>query len=148
MTDEMRDYSRDDLLALSAKRYLAKGYTDTQGKPIAELQTTFATASATQFLDAQLSPQELSFTYEALTQVLPMYVDTPSVQIQGAVVEALETVHAMVNQPNNARLVQWLGECSAAVKSEADLHAFLEHFLAVLRQYTVIVAAASHQPQR
>jgi hypothetical protein len=112
------------------------------------LSNTMPSASATQFLDAQLSLQELSFTYEALTQVLPMYADTPSVQIQGAVGEALETVRAMVSQPNNTRLVQWLGECSAAVKSEADLSAFLDHFMAVLRQYTVILAAASHPTRR
>jgi hypothetical protein len=148
MTNETRDYSREELLEPGAARHLAQGYTDAQGKPMAELQTTFATATATQFFASQLAPQELTFTFEALRQVLPMYTDTPSAQIQGAVGEALETVRAMVNQPNNTRLVQWLGESSAAVKNETDVNAFLDHFMAVLRQYTVIAASASASASR
>jgi hypothetical protein len=141
--NEMRDYSREELLDLSASRYLAKGFVDQRGKPLPELQTTFATAAATQLRAAELSPQELAFTYEALKQALPLYTDAPSARIQSAIGEALEVVRAMVKQPNNARLVQWLSECSAAVKSETDLDAFVEHVMAVLRQYTVIVASAS-----
>jgi hypothetical protein len=141
--NEMRDYSREELLELNASRYLAKGFVDQRGKPVPELLTTFATAAATQFGEAQLSPQELAFTFEALKQALPLYTDTPSAQIQGATSEALEVVRAMVKQPNNPRLAQWLSECSAAVKSKADLAAFLDHFMAVLRLYTVIVASAS-----
>lgn len=143
MKGDMRDYTREELLELSATRYLADGFVDRRGKPLAELQTTFATAAATQFLAVQLSPQELAFTYEALKQALPLHTGTPSAQIQGALREALEVVRAMIKQPNNARLEQWLGECAAAVKTKADLDAFVEHLMAVLRQYTVIVAAVS-----
>jgi hypothetical protein len=141
--NEMREYSREELLALSASRYLATGFVDQRGKAVVELQTTFATAAATQFGEAQLSPQELAFTFEALKQALPLYSDTPSGRIKSAVGEALEIVRGMIKQPNNARLVQWLSECSAAVKSEVDIVALVEHFMAVLRQYTVIVASAS-----
>lgn len=143
MNGEMRDYSREELLELSASRYLSGGFVDRSGKPLVELQTTYATAAATQFLDAELSPQELAFVYEALKQVLPMHEGAPSKRIQGAIAEAMEIVRAMVKQPNNVRLKQWLGECAASVKTEADLEAFLDHFMAVLRQYTVIVASAS-----
>ena len=57
MNGEMRDYSREELLELSASRYLSGGFVDRSGKPLVELQTTYATAAATQFLDAELSPQ-------------------------------------------------------------------------------------------
>lgn len=143
MNGEMRDYTRQELLELSASRYLSDGFIDPRGKPFAALQTTFATAAATQFLDAQLSPQELAFTYEALKQVLPLHAGIPSARLREAIAEALEVVRAMVKQPNNARLKQWLGECSTYVKTKADLEVFLEHFMAVLRQYTVIVAGVS-----
>ena len=144
MSGEVRDYTRDELLELSASRYLSGGFVDRRGKPLAALQTTFATAAATQFLAAQLSPQELSFTYEALTQSLPLHAEAPPVRLAGATQEALEVVRAMIRQPNNPRLEQWLGECAAAVRTGADLDAFLDHFMAVLRQYTVIAASVSH----
>jgi hypothetical protein len=143
MTNDARDYSRKELLELSASRYLGKGFVDSRGKALPELQTTFATAAATQFGESQLSPQELAFTFEALKQALPLYTDTPSARTKSAIAEALEVVRGMIKQPNNARLVQWLSECSAAVKSEVDIVALVEHFMAVLRQYTVIVASAS-----
>jgi hypothetical protein len=62
MTNEMRDCSREDLLAPSAASDLAQGYTDAQGKPMAELQTAFATATATQFPASWLAPPELALT--------------------------------------------------------------------------------------
>jgi hypothetical protein len=76
MTNETRDYSRDDLLALSAKRYLAKGYTDAQGKPIAESQTTFATGTAAQFSASWLAPPELALTYSTLKLKLMVMLKT------------------------------------------------------------------------
>jgi hypothetical protein len=139
----MRDYTRDELLQLTAARYLASGFADRRGKPLEALQTTFATASATQFLAAELSPQELAFTYEALKQTLPLHAGSPPARSKAAVDEALEIVRAMIRQPNHPRLEQWLRECSQAVKKEADLEALLGHFMAVLRQYTVIAASVS-----
>lgn len=142
MNGEMRDYTRAELLELSAARYLSKGFVDSRGKPLPELQTTYATATATQFLAAELSPQELAFVHEALKQTLPLHADEPpAAQVREAVAEALDVVRAMIRQPNNARLVQWLNECAAAVNAAVDRDAFLEHLMAVLRQYTVIAAA-------
>ena len=143
MTGEMRDYTREELLELSATRYLADGWADDRGKPLAALQATYATAAATQFLAAEVSPQEFAFTFEALKLALPMHAGTPSARIEGALDEALEVVRAMIRQPNHARLMQWLRDCAAAVKTAADIDAFLEHVMAVLRQYSVIAAAAS-----
>ena len=144
MTDDMRDYTREELLELTAPRYLAGGLTDNRGKALPELQTTFATAASTQFLAAGLSPQELAFTYEALKLALPLHTEgTPSARTAGVVEEALETVRAMIRQPNHPRLEQWLRDCAAAVKTDADLRILLEHMMAVLRQYTVIAAAVS-----
>lgn len=143
MNDEIRDYTREELLELSASRYLSNGFIDRHGKSPAALQTTFATATATQFLQAQLSPQELAFTFEALKQVLPLHAGAPAARLRDAIAEALEVVRAMVKQPNNARLKQWLGECSTCVKTEAELEVFLGHYMAVLRQYTVIAAGVS-----
>lgn len=140
----MRDYTREELLELTAPRYLAKGYRDAAGQPLGELQTTFATAVSTQFLAAGLSPQELAFSYEALKQTLPMHAEaTPAERTEAAVTEALEIVRGMIRQPNHPRLEQWLRDCAAAVRNEADPQALLEHMMAVLRQYSVIAAAVS-----
>jgi hypothetical protein len=142
MNGEMRDYTRKELLELRASQYLRDGFVDSRGKPLAALQMTFATAAATQFKAAELSPQELAFTYEALKQTLPLHAGKPHARIEGAVAEALEITRAMIKQPNHAELTRWLNECAAAVKTAADLDAFVEHFMAVLRQYTVIAASA------
>jgi hypothetical protein len=142
MTDtSMREYSRQELLALTPSRYLADGFVDKNGKPRPELQTGYATAAATQLGAADLSPQELQFTYEALRQSLALQEGSPQEQVQAAMEEALETVRGMIQQPNNPGLTQWLKECAAMVKTQADLDAFLAHILAVLRLYTVLVAA-------
>jgi hypothetical protein len=142
MSDKsMREYSRTELLELTPAKYLADGFVDAAGKPRAELQTSFATAASTQLLDAELSPQELAFTYEALRQSLAVQEGPAPKRIQAALEEGLETVRGMIRQPNNPGLVKWLNECVAAVKAPADIDALLAHMLAVLRQYTAIVAA-------
>ena len=142
MTDEsMREYSRDKLLALTPARYLSGGFVDRTGKPRPELQTGYATAAATQLLAAELSPQELAFTYEALRQSLAVQDGAAPKRIRAAVEEALETVRGMIRQPNNKGLTKWINECAALVKGPPDIDAFLVHFLAVLRQYSVLVAS-------
>ena len=142
MTDKtMRAYSRDELLALTPKRYLKDGFVDGKGKPRSELQTGYATAAATQLLAGELSPQELAFTYEALRQTLPLQEGPVPKRIRGAVEEALEVVRGMIRQPNNPGLTKWINESAAMVKGTADLDAFLTHLLAVLRQYSVLVAS-------
>ena len=137
----MKDYSRAELLALTPAKYLADGYLDGQGKPKTELKSNYATAAATQFLAAQLSPQELAFTYEALKQCLALQTGTPSKKMTGAVDEALEVVSGMIRQRNNPGLSAWLKQCAAAVRKPAEPDALLEHVLAILRQYSIVVAA-------
>ncbi len=142
MTDtSMRAYSREELLALTPARYLADGFVEASGKPRPELQSGYATAAATQLRAADLAPQELQFTYEALRQSLALQEGSPQERIQAAVEEALETVRGMIQQPNNPGLVKWIKECAAMVKTQPDLDAFLAHILAVLKLYTVLVAA-------
>lgn len=143
MSSEIRDYTREEMLELTPSRYLAGGYLDINGKPLWGLETTFATAVATQFLDAELSPQELSFTYEALKQTLELHAGAPAARLRAATDEALDVVRGMIRQPNNLRLTKWIHECIAAVKSASDHEAFLVHFMAVLRQYSVVVALRS-----
>lgn len=137
----LRDYTRDQLLALTPARYLEDGFTDRSGKPRPELQTGYATAASLQLLAAQLSPQELGFTYEALRQTLPLHSGPAPQLIRAATQEALETVRGLIRQPNNPGLEKWLNECAASVKQPADLEAFLLHVQAVLRQYGVIAAS-------
>jgi hypothetical protein len=141
MTDKsMREYSRDELLALTPARYLSDGFVDDRGKPRPELQTAYATAAATQLLAAGLSPQEFAFTYEALRQALPLHDGPAPKRIRAVVDEALETVRGMIRQPNNPGLAKWINECAAQVKGPSDIDAFLAHVLAVLRLYSVMVA--------
>jgi hypothetical protein len=137
----MKEYSRAELLALTPARYLADGFFDGEGKPRRELRAEYATAAATQFKAAELAPQELAFTNEALKQTLEMQDDRSANGFKDSLTEALATVEHMIQQPNNRGLVTWLQECAAAVKRPADIDALLAHLLAVLRQYTVIAAA-------
>ena len=137
----MREYTKADLLALTPARYLAAGFVDGRGKPLTGLQAEFATAAATQLLVAELSPQELNYTYEALRQSLVVQGGAPPQKIHAAVQESLQTVGRMIQQPNNPGLAGWMHDCEARVKKAADIEAFLVHFLAVLRQYSVFVAS-------
>jgi hypothetical protein len=144
MTDDsLRAYTRDELLALTPARYLASGYLDGQGVARGELQTSFATAAATQLAEGELAPQELSFTCEALQQTLPEHGGPLPQRLVAALDEALEVVRGLIQQPNNVSLKSWMQECTTHVKTEAELEAFQGHLLAVLRQYTAIAAAPS-----
>ena len=143
MNGEMRDYTREEMLELTPARYLAEGYLDGSGHPLPALLSTYASAATTQLLDGELAPQELVFAYEALQQTLPLHSGAPAQRLDAATTEALDLVRAMIQQPNNPRLKQWMRECVSSVKTPADLDAFLGHFMAVLRQYTVIVASRS-----
>jgi hypothetical protein len=141
MTNDMRDYTRAELLALTPAKYLAKGFVNAKGKPVPELQNTYATAAAMQLLAGELSPQELAFTYEALKQTLPLHDEPPAKKAKAALDEALETVRGMIKQTNNTALTKWINQCATFVKSPADLEAFSAHILAVLRLYSVMVAS-------
>src|ERR1051326_3255035 len=142
---ELREYTRKELLALTPAKYLAKGFVDAKGKLRPELQNSAATAAGTQLFDGQVSRQELAFTYEALHQSLPLHQGPPPKRIAAALDEALEVVRGIIRQPNNKGLTKWIKECAASVKAPADIDAFLAHVLAVLRQYSIIVAS---QPQQ
>jgi hypothetical protein len=138
----MKEYTRAELLALTPAKYLAQGLLDGNGKPRRELRGEFATAASTQFKEAELSPQELAFTYEALRQLVAMNEAKSGPQFSDAVDAALETVGRMIKQPNNEGLAKWLQESAASIKRPADIDAFLAHMLAVLKQYSVIAASA------
>jgi hypothetical protein len=142
----MRNYTRDELLALTPEHYLAGGYLDDNGQPQRELATDYATAAATQLLTAELPAQELAFTYEALRFVLPNHDGPPGEQARAAVTEALETVTRMTRQTNNEGLVRWLDTCVAAIRRPADIDALLLHIQAVLRLYTAIAAIPEADP--
>ena len=136
-----REYSKAELLSLTPGRYLKDGFLDDKGMPNPSLQTGYATAAATQLLAAGLSPQEFSFTYEALRQSLALQEGPAPKQARAALDEALETVRGMIRQTNNPGLTKWIIECVAAVTKMADIDALLLHCLAVLRQYSIIAAS-------
>jgi hypothetical protein len=137
----MRDYTREELLALTPELYLADGYIGSDGTPRPELREVFATAASIQFLAAELSPQELSFTYEAIRQLLPMREGQVAERAWNALGDALALVARIMQQPNNGGLVNWLYPCAEAVKTEADLDAFLDHLQAASTQYALAVSS-------
>jgi hypothetical protein len=136
----MPSYSREDLLALTPDRYLAAGFAQPDGSVRREFLADYATAAGTQFLAADLSPQELALTAEAVRQILPLRDGAPGSRARGSAAEALGVVAHAIQQPNNEVLAQWLTQCAAAVSTEADLQGFLAHLQAVERQYPLLVA--------
>lgn len=140
----MQSYTREDMLALTAPRYLAEGYLGPDGTMRRELTGTFATAASTQFLAAELSPQEMALTAEAVRQILPQQPGAPGERAQATVDEALHVVANAIRQPSNEVMATWFRDCAAAVRARADLEAFLAHVQAVERQYG-LVASLSRQ---
>jgi hypothetical protein len=127
------------LLRLTPSEYLKDGYRDKTGRPWPELQNTFATAVATQLGTTETSPQELAGTLEALRQVLPWHSGPSNERFREACMEALEIVSSLYQQTNNRGIVNWLDRCTFAVREPEDIDAFIDHFVAVVRQYTVLV---------
>jgi hypothetical protein len=136
----MADHTRDELLALTPAIYLGNGYRDASGQPRAELSGTWCVAAATQLGAAEMPAQEFVFTLEALRMLLEGQDGDASEAVHNAAVEALATVRRMIRQANNEGLVEWLGECVAAVSSLEDISALIAHMQAVARLYTVIVS--------
>ena len=136
----MASFTRAELLALTPARYLADGYTTAEGAPRPGLKSEYATAASTRFLAAQLSPQELSLTAEAIRQVLPLHTGTTATRMHETLAEALAVIANAIRQPNNPALADWLGQCTGAIRTPADLDAFLQHLLATERQYAMIAA--------
>ncbi len=136
----LQEYSRADLLALTPDRYLADGYCDASGGIRPELTGQYATAAATQLLQAEASPQEVSLTAEAIRQLLPLHMASSQDRLVTAMEEALTLVARTLQQGNNEGLVNWLSGCAATVRRQADIDGFLAHLQAVERQYAVLAA--------
>lgn len=143
----IQDLTRADLLALVPDRYLADGYLDPAGQPRRELSQTYATAACTQLADAQLAPQELGFTLEAIRLLLPQHDENdPGERLHATVEEALVTVARAIQQANNEGLMQWLSACVGHVRTEQDIHAFIAHMEAVNRQYSLFASLQPSEP--
>ena len=142
----MREYTRGQLLALTPDRYLADGFNDAAGRLKPELLTDYALAAATQFLRAELSPQELAYTVAALQQILPMHDGPPPARIEAALEETLSTVSGMIGQPNNEGLAAWCRACAAMVRQPSDIDGFMAHIQAVLRQYAALASLPPPSP--
>ncbi len=97
-----------------------------------------AVAEATLLKAAELSPQEMAFTYEAIRAHLKLESGPAPARMQAALGEALATVARMIRQPNNEGLAAWCRNAVSQVREEADITAFLEHMQAVLRLYGLI----------
>lgn len=137
------DYDRKTLLALTPEKYLSGGFRDEHGKPRAELRSLFATAASTQLERAEVSPDELGATFDALKMVLPLHEGPAPARAARACEEAILTVESLHDQDANPGLAAWLDACAAAVKSDDDIPALVDHVQAVVRQYTLIIAMAN-----
>jgi tryptophan 2,3-dioxygenase len=139
----MREMSRADYLALTPELYLAEGFRGPDGRVRPALLGENAMAAATQLADAQASPQELAFTYEAIRALLPLHDHEPdaAARLQAALAEALATVARMIRQPNNEGILTWSRTCAGSVREAADIDALLAHIQAVLRLLELIAQA-------
>ena len=135
--------ARAALRARTPDIYLRDGFCGAGGKIRAELLDAEAVAASTQLSAAELSPQEMAFTLEALRALLPMQQGTVEERMRDGLAEALATVGRMIRQPNNKGLIQWCRAYAACVRTEADIAAFLDHMRAVLRLYALIASLPS-----
>ncbi len=94
-----------------------------------------AITEATALKAAELSPQEMAFTYEAIKAHLKLESGPAPARMQAALDEALATVARMIRQPNNEGLAAWCRNAASQVREEGDITAFLDHMQAVLRLY-------------
>ena len=78
-----------------------------------------------------------------MRQILPLHDGEPKVRAHDAAMEALGLVAGAIRQPNNQVLARWLIDCADAVRTEADLAAFLAHLLATERQYGLIAGMSA-----
>ena len=117
--------------------YLRYGYRDTSGAIRPELLQDDAVNPAKQLELAEVAPQEMAFTFEALRLLLGVHSGPADERFKAALGEALAIVQRMIQQPNNEGLATWCRGCAAHIHDEADIPAFLEHMLAVMRIYTI-----------
>jgi hypothetical protein len=137
------DLDPAQLLARRPSEYLKDGFRDARGAPRPELAGLDAFAVATQFAAAEASPDEVAATYEALRQVLEAAPPgDPAARFAAAVQDALDLVERLLGVTNNIAVAGWLRACRPFVKTDADVAAFLEHFQAVLRQYSALISVS------
>jgi hypothetical protein len=142
----MSAYVREELLALTTAEYLAEGYVRPDGALRRAFLSDYATTAGTQFLAADVSPQELSLIAQTVRQFLPMSDGAPGQRARAAVDRALGVIAHAIRQRSSAVLKTWLHTCAAAVVTEVDLAMFLAHLLATERQYGLL-AYFSQQPE-
>jgi hypothetical protein len=135
------DITPEQLLALTPQRYLAKGWLDANGQPLAPLSSGYALAACQQLLQAQVSPQEVGAVLSAFDILLPLYRDTAHQRLPMVTEDALGSVRSTLGQTNHPGLLAWLEPCVLAVKTEADLAAFMAHLRAVTQQYAALIAS-------
>jgi len=135
----MSETSVDIALDRTPDVYLRDGYRDATGATRPDLLDAEALNAASQLGLAELAPQEMAFTYEALQALLPLHEGAAPERFNAALGEALATVGRMIRQPNNEGLASWCRGCASHIREEADIPAFFDHMLAVLRLYTLFV---------
>jgi hypothetical protein len=135
------DIDPEQLLSRGPSDYLKGGFFDAAGQYRPELSGLDAFAIASQLERGEASPEEVAASLEALRQTLPLQEGDPARRFRGAVQEGLSLVAQTLQISNNIVLNGWLRECRDYVKTDADIAAFLRHFLAVLLQYQGLVAA-------
>ena len=138
----MREFTRQQWLDLKPEIYLADGYIDQNGQLRTDFLADYTTAATTQLLAREVAPQELAFTFEAIRLLLPEQEGPPPERLYHAMKEALQVVARAIRQENNGGLVNWLNDCAAAVRNQADLDGFLAHVRAVMRRYAITAAVA------
>jgi len=138
----MSTTTREELLRLTPEVYLADGYLAPDGTLRRTLTGEAASAAATQLLAAELSPQELGLTVEAIRELLAVHGEpTPAERLQATLEEVVALVARIIQQPNNPGLWGWISACAAPVGTAEELEAFLAHLTAVNRLYTLLVVA-------
>jgi len=140
---ELRETTREELLARTPDQYLADGFRDADGQVRRALLAGDAIAAATQLAAAEASPQEVAFTYEAIRALLPLHEGDARARLDATLAEALATVARMIRQPNNEGLITWARTCAGFVRGDGDIEAFLAHMQAVLRLHALIAYAPS-----
>ena len=136
----MREFTRDELLALTPEIYLADGFVDGAGHPRPDLFADYASAAVAQLVTAEVAPQELAMTVEGLRQLVTLQEGDPVQRLDDAIDEVLGLMARILQQPNNKGLVAWISACADMVETQADLDAFLAHGQAVARQYALLLS--------
>lgn len=126
--------SRDQLLALSPRRYLASGYRTEDGATRDELEQLWALAAAEQLRSAGVAMDELERVCGALGRCLRSSATVPADKLYARLDEALESA-----KPGPA-LRQLAEAWIEAVRAPSDLMPLVRHLSAVLRTRAMLEA--------